>query len=44
MLFLKKGDTLTAFNYYMKLPFGMTILKLMISFMLPQKINQIPRI
>ena len=40
MLFLMKGDTLTAFNYFLKLPFGMLKLKLFISFLLPQKIIQ----
>ena len=38
MLFLMKGDTLTAFNYFLKIPFGMLKLKLFISFLLPLKI------
>ena len=42
--FLMKGDTLTAFNYFLKLPFGMEKLKLLISFMLSQKIKQLLRI
>jgi len=38
MYLLMKGETRTAFNYYLKLPFGMNKLKLFISFLLPQKI------
>ena len=38
MFLLMKGETRTAFNYYLKLPFGMNKLKLFISFLLPQKI------
>ena len=33
-----KGDRLTALNYFMKLPFGVLKLKLLIIFMLPLKI------
>ena len=40
MLLLMKGDTLTAFNYFLKLPFGMHKLKLFISILLPLKIIQ----
>ena len=40
MLLLMKGDTLTAFNYFLKLSFGMLKLKLFISFLLPLKIIQ----
>ena len=40
MLFLMRGDILTAFNCYLKLPFGMHKLKLFISFLLPLKIIQ----
>ena len=43
MLLLTKGDTLTAFNYFLKLPFGIQKLKLMISFLLPLKIIQLFR-
>ena len=40
MFFLMKGDILTAFNYYLKLCFGMHKLKLFISILLPLKIIQ----
>jgi hypothetical protein len=40
MLLLMKGDTLTAFNHFLKLPFGMYKLKLFISILLPLKIVQ----
>ena len=40
MFLLMKGETLTAFNYCRKLPFGMHKLKLFISFLLPLKIIQ----
>ena len=43
MLILMKGDTLTAFNYFLKLPFGMYKLKLLISCLLPLKIIQLLR-
>jgi hypothetical protein len=43
MLFLMKGDTLTAFNYFLKLPFGLLKLKLFISFLLPLKIIKLLR-
>ena len=43
MFLLMKGDTLTAFNYYLKLPFGIIKLKLLISFLLPIKIIQLLR-
>ena len=43
MLLLMKGDTLTAFNYFLKLPFGMYKLKLFISFLLPLKIIKLLR-
>ena len=38
MFLLMKGETLTAFNYCRKLPFGMKKLKLLISFLLPLNI------
>ena len=38
MLFLMKGDIFTAFNYFLKLPFGTKKLKLLISFFLPLQI------
>ena len=38
MMFLMKGDILTAFNYNLQLPFGMDKLKLFISILLPLKI------
>ena len=40
MMFLMKGDILTAYNYYLKLPFGKVKLKFLISFLLPLKIIQ----
>jgi glycosyltransferase involved in cell wall biosynthesis len=43
MLFLMKGDTLTAFNYFLKLPFGICKLKLLVSCLLPLKIIQLLR-
>ena len=43
MLFLMKGDTLTAFKYFLELPFGMLKLKLFISFLLPLKIIKLLR-
>jgi hypothetical protein len=43
MLILMKGDTLTAFNYFLKLPFGVLKLKLLISFLLPLKIIKLLR-
>ena len=41
MFLLMKGETLTAFNYCRKLPFGMKKLKLLISFLLPLNIIQL---
>jgi glycosyltransferase involved in cell wall biosynthesis len=38
MLSLMKGDILTPFNYFLKLPFGIKKLKLFIFFLLPLKI------
>ena len=38
MVFLMKGDILTAFNYYLKLPFGKVKLKFFICFLMPLKI------
>ncbi|MDC0188460.1 glycosyltransferase [bacterium] len=43
MLFLMKGHTLIAFNYFLRLPFGIQKLKMMISFLLPRKIIQLFR-
>ena len=40
MLLLMKGDTITAFNYFLKLSFGMHKLKLFISILLPLEIIQ----
>ena len=41
MSLLLNGNTLTAFKFYLKLPFGMEKLKLLISFVLPIKMIQL---
>ena len=38
-----KGDRLTALDYFMKLPFGVLKLKLLIIFLLTLKISQLLR-
>ena len=43
MLLLMNGNTLSAFKYYLQLPFGMEKLKLLISVLLPIKIIQLLR-
>ncbi len=40
---LMNGNTLTAFKFCLKLPFGMEKLKLLVSFVLPIKITQLFR-